>query len=64
MKNPEDTRAAFEAFYVKKNCVRKGARGRASRHLDQHEGEYISDHAAECWSVWVEACGWVANYNE
>jgi hypothetical protein len=46
---------AFEAWYLEEYVIRSGARGRASRNLTKHEGEYISDHAAECFKVWCAA---------
>jgi hypothetical protein len=46
---------AFEAWYLEEYVVRSGARGRASRHLALHLGQYISDHAAECFKVWCAA---------
>lgn len=46
---------SFEAWYSNTYTIRGGARGRASRHLAKHEGVYISDHAAECFTVWCAA---------
>lgn len=51
----EELTESFEAWYADAYVVRSGARGRASRHLTKHDGQYISDHAAECFTVWYAA---------
>lgn len=51
----EEIKAIFEQWYKAEYLIREGARGRASRHLMQYDGEYISDHAAECYKVWCAA---------
>lgn len=53
----EEIKAAFEAWYVEEysSSIRRGLRGRASIHLTQYEGEYISDHARNDFKVWSAA---------
>jgi hypothetical protein len=53
--NVEEFRESFEAWYADHYTIRGGARGRASRHLTRYEGEYVSDHALECFTVWCAA---------
>lgn len=55
MKTVDQHREEFEAFYKEQFKIRHGARGRASNHLDIHDGAYISDHAATCWLVWLKS---------
>ena len=50
--SPEEIIEAFEAWYREEYVVRSGARGRASRHLEKHNGEYISDHARESFRIY------------
>lgn len=45
----EQIQKAFEEWYSEEFVIRRGARGRASHHLQQYEGVYISDHASECF---------------
>lgn len=51
----QEIREQFEAWYAETYLIRNGARGRASRNLTRHDGVYISDHAAECYTVWFAA---------
>jgi hypothetical protein len=53
--NTEEIIEAFEEWYVGEYVIRSGAYGRASRNLTKHDGQYISDHAAECFKVWCAA---------
>lgn len=48
-------RETFESWYRSEYTIRGGARGRASRHLEMYEGDYVSDHARECYVVWMAA---------
>lgn len=50
-----DMREVFEKWYTDRYSPRRGAYGRASHHLTQYEGEYVSDHARECYTVWQAA---------
>lgn len=58
----EQINEAFETFYKEEYIIRAGARGRASKHLEKHDGVYISDHANECYKVWV--CGVSFQFNQ
>lgn len=49
----EQINKAFEEWYKEEFVIRQGARGRASRHLEQHEGVYVSDHACECYRAFM-----------
>lgn len=49
----EQIQEAFESWYKEEYVIRQGARGRASRHLEQHDGAYISDHANESYRAFI-----------
>lgn len=53
----EEIKASFEEWYAVEYSwsIKRGARGRASYHLAQYEGEYISDHARDNLKVWTAA---------
>lgn len=53
----EEIKTAFEEWYTEEysSSIRRGMRGRASIHLQQYEGEYISDHARNDFKVWTAA---------
>lgn len=55
MKTIDEHREEFEAFYRTLNVIRRGAYGIASKHLDRHNGDYISEHAQMAWVYWFHS---------
>lgn len=55
MKTVEQHREEFEEYYKSCFVIRRGAYGIASKHLDKHDGVYISEHAFTAWVFWYES---------
>ena len=55
MKSIQQHRHEFESYYQSLYVIRRGAYGIASKHLDQHDGVYISEHALTAWTFWLAA---------
>lgn len=55
MKTVDQHREEFEEYYKSLFVIRRGAYGIASKHLEKHEGSYISEHAQLSWNFWFRS---------
>lgn len=55
MKTVDEHREEFETYYKSLFVIRGSAYGVASKHLNMHDGSYISEHAAMAWDFWFKS---------